>query len=83
MLLRLAERFDADDRVAVNRGAGELTISFGGDTNQATQFARSVPDFALKGRFADMVKLDLTALEQELGFAIGRPAGWWRRLVGR
>jgi hypothetical protein len=74
---------DADDRVAVNRAAGELTISFGGDTNQATQFARSVPDFALKGRFADMVKLDLTALEQELGFAIGRPAGWWRRLVGR
>jgi hypothetical protein len=74
---------DADDRVAINRGAGELTISFGGDTNQATQFARSVPDFALKGRFADMVKLDLTALEQELGFAIGRPAGWWRRLVGR
>ena len=50
---------DADDRVAINRGAGELTISFGGDTNQATQFARSVPDFALKGRFADMVKLDL------------------------
>jgi hypothetical protein len=74
---------DADDRVAVNRAAGELTISFGGDTNQATQFARSVPDFALKGRFADMVKLDLSALEQELGFAIGRPAGWWRRLVGR
>ena len=73
---------DADDRVAVNRAAGELTISFGGDTNQATQFARSVPDFALKGRFADMVKLDLSALEQELGFAIGRPAGWWRRLVG-
>jgi hypothetical protein len=74
---------DADDRVAVNRAAGELTISFGGDTNQATQFARSVPDFALKGRFADMVKLDLSALEQELGFAVGRSSGWWRRLVGR
>ena len=66
---------DADDRVTVNRRAGELTISFGGDTNQATQFARSVPDFALKGRFADLVKLDLSALEQELGFAIGRPRG--------
>jgi hypothetical protein len=74
---------DANDRVAVNRAAGELTISFGGDTNQATQFARSVPDFALKGRFADMVKLDLSALEQELGFAVGRSSGWWRRLVGR
>jgi hypothetical protein len=74
---------DADDRVAINRRAGELTISFGGDTNQAAQFARSVPDFALKGRFADMVKLDLRALEQEMGFAVGRPAGWWRRLVRR
>ena len=74
---------DADDRVTINRRAGELTISFGGDTNQATQFARSVPDFVLKGRFADMVKLDLRALEQEMGFAAGRPAGWWRRLVRR
>ncbi len=74
---------DADDRVVINRRAGELTIGFGGDTNQAAQFARSVPDFALKGRFADMVKLDLHALEQEMGFAVGRPPGWWRRLVGR
>ena len=74
---------DADDRVTINRRAGELTIGFGGDTNQAAQFARSVPDFALKGRFADMVKLDLHALEQEMGFAVGHPPGWWRRLVGR
>jgi len=28
---------------------------------------------------ADMVKLDLHALEQEMGFAVGRPAGRWRR----
>ena len=74
---------DADDRVSINRRAGELTISFGGDTNQAMQFARSVPDVALKGRFADMVKLDLRALEQEMGFSVGRRAGWWRRLAGR
>jgi hypothetical protein len=74
---------DADDRVAVNRRAGELTVSFGGDTNQAAQFARSVPDFALKGRFADLVKLDLMALEQEMGFAVGRAPGWWRRLIRR
>ena len=74
---------DADDRVMVNRRAREMTISFGGDTNQAMQFARSVPDFALKGRFADMVKLDLLALEQEMGFSVGQPAGWWRRLVRR
>ena len=56
------------DRVAINRRAGELTISFGGDTNQAMQFA---------------CKLDLHALEQELGFAVGRPAGMWRRLARR
>jgi hypothetical protein len=74
---------DADDRVVINRRAGEMTISFGGDTNQAMQFARSVPDFALKGRFADMVKLDLLALEQEMGFSVAQPAGWWRRLVRR
>jgi hypothetical protein len=73
---------DSEDRVSVNRRAGELTISFGGDTNQATQFARGVPDFALKGRFADMVKLDLHALEQEMGFAVRR-TGWWRRMVRR
>ena len=43
---------DAEDRIIINRRAGELTISFSGDTNQAGQFARSVPDFVLKGRFA-------------------------------
>ncbi len=66
---------DANDRVVVNRRLGELTIGFGGDTNQAMQFARSVPDFVLKSRFADLVKLDLHALEQEMGFAAGRGFG--------
>jgi hypothetical protein len=74
---------DTEDRITVNRRAGELTISFGGDTNQAAQFARSVPDFVLKGRFADMVKLDLRALEQEMGFAIGGSGAWWQRLLRR
>ena len=73
---------DADERVNINRRAGEITISFGGDTYQAAQFARSVPDFVLKGRFADLVKLDLQALEQEMGFDVEtRP--WWRRLMRR
>ena len=71
----------SDERVTVNRRAGELTISFGGDTNQAAQFARSVPDFVLKGRFADLVKLDLRALEQEMGFAAGQTRAWWQRLL--
>ncbi len=74
---------DDDDRVMINRQAGELTISFGGDTTQAAQFARSVPDFTLKGRFVDKVMLDLRALEQEMGFAVGPPSRWWRRLVRR
>jgi len=74
---------DGNDRVEVNRRLGELTIGFGGDTNQATQFARSVPDFVLKGRFADLVKLDLQTLEQEMGFSVGRRPGWWRRLKRR
>ena len=74
---------DAEDRVAVNRRAGELAVSFGGDTNQAAQFARSVPDFVLKGRFADVVRLDLAALEQEMGVAVGRAPSWWRRALRR
>ena len=74
---------DASDRVAVNRRAGELTVGFGGDTNQAAQFARSVPDFVLKGRFVDLVKLDLHALEQEMGFSLGTAPNWWRRLMRR
>ena len=55
----------------MSRTVGKLTISFGGDTNQAGQFARSVPDFVLKGRFAGVARLDLRALEQEMGFAVG------------
>ncbi len=74
---------DSEERVEINQRAGEMTIGFGGDNNQAAQFARSVPDFVLKGRFADKVKLDLRALEQEMGFAAERPLGWWRRLIRR
>ncbi|MGH7068691.1 MAG: hypothetical protein ACREFO_01580 [Acetobacteraceae bacterium] len=81
---QLAEMLaDADERVTVNRLSGDLTISFSGDTNQAAQFARSVPDFILKGRFADLVRLDLNALEQEMGFAVHRPQVWWQRLFRR
>jgi len=42
-----------------------------------------VPDFVLKGRFADLVKLDLQALEQEMGFDVGSTRAWWRRLMPR
>jgi hypothetical protein len=47
------------------------------------QFARSVPDFVLKGRFADLVRLDLDALESEMGFALGHSRAWWRRILRR
>ena len=74
---------DSEQRITINRRTGDLTISFGGDTNQAAQFARSVPDFVLKGRFADLVRLDLPALEQEMGFDLGSTRTWWRRLLGK
>jgi len=67
----------------MNRRAGEVVITFGGDTNQAAQFARSVPDFVLKGRFADLVKLDSQALEQEMGFDVETRRPWWHRLIRR
>lgn len=66
---------DAEDRVSVKRRAGELKVSFGGDTNQAGPFARSVPGFVLRGRFTDVVRLDLAALEREMGLDVGRRQG--------
>ena len=67
----LGELVEQDsERVSVNRGAGELVVHFGGDHHQAARFEKLVPAQALKGRFADAVKLDLTALEQEYGFDV-------------
>ncbi len=73
----------SEDRVTVDRRAREVVVNFGGDTNQANQFARAVPDFVLKGRFADMVRLDLEALEKEMGIGVGARKGFWARLLGR
>ena len=39
------------------RQAGDLMVRFSGDTNQAVQFARGVPDFVLKRGCADVVRL--------------------------
>ncbi len=74
---------DAEGRISIDRHAEDLAISFGGDPNQAMQFARSVPDFILKRRFVDLVKLDLAALEQEMGFSPDYRRGWWRKLLRR
>ena len=70
---------EAEERIAVNRKIGEITINFGGDTNQAAQFARGVPDFVLRGRFADVVRLDLEAVEKEMNLPVDRRKGFWRR----
>ncbi len=74
---------DSEERVLVNRKTREISINFGGDTNQANQFAKTVPDFVLKGRFADAVRLDLDAVEKEMGIEISAEKGFWKRLLGR
>ena len=62
---------------------GKLVVSFGRDVNQFGQFARSVPDFVLHGRFADVVRLDLAALEDETGLDAGHGRSWWRQVLWR
>ena len=74
---------ESEERVVVNRKTREISINFGGDTNQANQFAKTVPEFVLKGRFADAVRLDLDALEKEMGLAVSAEKGFWKRLLGR
>ena len=72
---------EAEDRISVNRNSGEITINFGGDTNQAAQFAKGVPEFVLRGRFADVVRLDLEAIEKEMNLSVDHRPGFWRRLL--
>ena len=74
---------ESEERVTVNRKTREISINFGGDTNQANQFAKTVPDFVLKGRFADAVRLDLDAIEKEMGIEVSAEKGFWKRLLGR
>jgi len=31
----------------------------------------------------DVVRLDLRALEGEMGFAVGQRTGWWQRIMRR
>jgi hypothetical protein len=76
------------ERVRINRASGDLVVDFGGDHNQAARFEKLVPPQALKGRFADAVKLDLDALERDFGFAPARRPGrtlgaFLARLLGR
>ena len=76
------------ERVRINRTSGDLVVDFGGDHNQAARFEKLVPAQALKGRFADAVKLDLDALERDFGFAPARRPGralgaWLARLLGQ
>ncbi len=74
---------EAEGRYEVNRRTGEIIINFGGDTNQAAQFARGVPDFVLKGRLADVVRLDLEAIEKEMRLSVEAGRSFWARLLRR
>ncbi len=67
------------DGVHIDRGRKEIILDFGGDHNQARQFARSVPDFILKSKTVDKVVMDLEALEDELGLQFAK-AGWWKQI---
>lgn len=73
-----------EDRVTINRRAGELSVNFGGDHVQANNFEKLVPAFALKRRFADSVTIDLKAVEKIYGAqAFSRRRGWLVRLLRR
>ncbi|MGZ8373183.1 MAG: hypothetical protein ACXWUW_09670 [Rhodoplanes sp.] len=73
-----------DERVTLNRVAGEVLVHFAGDHHQAVRFEKLVPAQVLKGRFTDTVKLDLAALEQEYGFPMRRSRrSWLSRVFSR
>ncbi len=80
LLDQLAEILaQSSERVRINRTSGDLVVDFAGDHHQAARF-ELVPAQALKGRFADAVKLDLDALERDFGFAPSYSRG---RSLGR
>jgi hypothetical protein len=73
-----------EERITINRNAGELTLNFGGDNVQANNFEKLVPAFALKRRFADSVTIDLRALEKIYGKqTFGRRRHWLTRILRR
>lgn len=57
------------ENIALSRDKRLMQVRFGGDIRQAMAFEKSVPEFVSKGRIADAVKLDIQAMENELGFA--------------
>lgn len=70
------------EKTKMDRRRGELSIQFDGDRSQALQFAKMMPAWAVKERLADIVRLDMAALEAELGFRASH-AKWFHRLLGR
>ena len=63
-----------------------MRVRFGSDIRQAVEFEKSVPEFVFKGRISDTIKLDLQAMEKELGFApvhnaslLGRIMKAWKK----
>ena len=73
-----------EERIVINRRAGELTLTFAGDNVQANNFEKLVPAFALKRRFADTVTIDLKALEKIYGEqTFSRRRSWLTRMLRR
>lgn len=74
------------ENITLSRDRRFMRARFAGDIRQAVAFEKSVPEFVFKGRIADTVKLDLMAMENELGFApirqtsvLGRIMKAWKK----
>ena len=74
------------ENIILSRDKRFMRVRFGGDIRQAVAFEKSVPEFVFKGRIADTVKLDLLAMEEELGFSpvrntslLGRVVKAWKK----
>lgn len=67
--------------ITLSRDRRFMHISFANDIRQAIAFEKSVPEFVFNGRIADTVKLNLLAMEEELGFSPVRNNSLLERVV--
>lgn len=81
-LSEMAER--TSDQVSLDEKAGVMTLRFSGDTNAAARFEKLVPTQVLKGRIADVIMLDMVALQKECGYSTAtRNRSWFSRFFRR
>ncbi|MCE2564557.1 hypothetical protein [Komagataeibacter sp. FNDCF1] len=74
------------ENIILSRDRRFMRVRFGGDIRKAVAFEKSVPEFVFKGRISDTIKLDVHAMEKELGFAplrntslLGRILKAWKK----